>query len=159
MQVASIVLAALALTASAAAPVAEDSAEIQTALGEDDTCAATGDEGARCALNALQLRAAKAAQEANSTEEEGNACYTGMVGQIRNYAPSCFSHCPQMCSPLAQEPIRLRPLRLGLQRLQPIDPQSCVLWLHPPLELGSSQREVPLSAARRPWRNSLAQLR
>merc|ERR1719499_2592884 len=102
-RVTSILIAALALTAATAAPAAEDSIEIQAALEEDDVCPSTGDEGARCALNALQLRAAKEAQESNSTEEEeGDPCHTGMVNQIRQYSPGCFSHCPQMCQPLGQ---------------------------------------------------------
>mmetsp|Transcript_51004 Transcript_51004/g.134003 ORF Transcript_51004/g.134003 Transcript_51004/m.134003 type:complete len:171 (+) Transcript_51004:2-514(+) len=104
MQVAAALLAAFALTVATAAPVAEDSLDIQTALEEDDVCPTTGDEGARCALNALQLRVAKEAQAANSTEgeEEGNPCYTGLVNKIRAFSPSCFTHCPQMCAPLGQ---------------------------------------------------------
>merc|ERR1711933_88840 len=33
---------------------------------------------------------------------KGDACSTGLVGQIRSYAPSCFSACPQICGPLGQ---------------------------------------------------------
>merc|ERR1719499_747585 len=102
-RVTSILIAALALTAATAAPAAEDSIEIQAALEEDDVCPSTGDEGALCALNALQLRARKEAQESNSTEEEeGNPCYSGLVNKIRAFSPGCFQHCPQMCGPLEQ---------------------------------------------------------
>lgn len=103
MQLLSLLCAALALATAMAAPAAED-AEIQTALEEDDSCPASGEEGARCALSALQLRAEKQAQEANSTgaQEEADACHQGLVGQIRGYAPGCFQACPQMCGPLGQ---------------------------------------------------------
>mmetsp|Transcript_84247 Transcript_84247/g.212427 ORF Transcript_84247/g.212427 Transcript_84247/m.212427 type:complete len:171 (+) Transcript_84247:95-607(+) len=104
MQLASIFFAVLAL-AAAAMPV-EDSADIQAALSEDDTCAASGEEGAICALNALQLQASKLAteggEEGGNAEEESDACHAGLVGQINAFAPSCFSQCPQMCGPLGQ---------------------------------------------------------
>mmetsp|Transcript_88253 Transcript_88253/g.228926 ORF Transcript_88253/g.228926 Transcript_88253/m.228926 type:complete len:151 (+) Transcript_88253:2-454(+) len=84
----------------------EDSAEIQAALSEDDTCAASGEEGALCALNALQLGVARLAthsgEDGGDIEEAADACSTGLVGQIHAFAPACFSACPQICGPLRQ---------------------------------------------------------
>merc|ERR1719454_1963362 len=97
--------------------LAAPEAEVVAALGLDDQCGANGGD---CALNALQVKSAKLAPEAeegdlsaldmtieevhaamaNATEE--NACTSGMVGQIRAFSPSCIDACPQMCGPLAQ---------------------------------------------------------
>merc|ERR1719323_888922 len=82
-----------ALTLIACGAELEESV-VDVALNADDQCAA-GEEGARCALNALQIRAAQA-----SEVTEGNACTQGVVGEIRAYGESCFDSCPQMCHPL-----------------------------------------------------------
>lgn len=93
-------LVALALAAmglgSSVEPSAISEVEIDGALGEDDVCAAaTGEEGARCALQALQLKAGKLETEAEEEGEEQNACTSGLVGQIRSFAPGCINACPQ----------------------------------------------------------------
>merc|ERR1719343_2006061 len=60
-----------------------------------------------CALNALQLKAKKRAEEKVESEEaavegeEGGYCYSGIVGQIYKALPSCIGPCQQACGPLA----------------------------------------------------------
>eukprot|EP00932_Pfiesteria_piscicida_P017596 SRR837773.4475.p3 GENE.SRR837773.4475~~SRR837773.4475.p3 ORF type:complete len:163 (+),score=72.40 SRR837773.4475:48-491(+) len=81
-------------------------AEVDAALAEDDQCAATGEEAALCHLNALQLKADKLAQESSAEEAEGegegNACTTGLVGQIHAFAAPCLDACSHACGALGQ---------------------------------------------------------
>merc|ERR1719436_2358068 len=79
-----------------------DDAEIDAALGYDDTCSATsGEEAAMCALSALQLKADKADEEAAAAGgSERNACHSGLVGQIYTFSPACLDACPRACGPL-----------------------------------------------------------
>jgi len=62
-------LVAVALAAVAARSLAED-VDIMATLGLDDECPTFGEEGARCALNALQLRARKAATSAEDEDKK-----------------------------------------------------------------------------------------
>merc|ERR1719401_1470439 len=75
-------------------------AELDEALGSDETCGTTGEEAALCALNALQLKVDKMA--AGGGDEEQGSCDHGIVGKIKSYAPGCLNSCPQMCGPLGQ---------------------------------------------------------
>merc|ERR1719401_473045 len=72
-------------------------AELDAALGSDDTCGATGEEAAVCALNALQVKADMVGEKSDS--ESQGACDTGLVGQIKKLAPGCLSACPVACKP------------------------------------------------------------
>mmetsp|Transcript_42526 Transcript_42526/g.98477 ORF Transcript_42526/g.98477 Transcript_42526/m.98477 type:complete len:162 (-) Transcript_42526:60-545(-) len=93
------VLALAFVAVSLGSEIEISQAEIDGALGDDDVCAATsGEEGARCALQALQMKAGKLAVDEEG--EEQNACTSGLVGQIRSFAPGCINACPQACGPL-----------------------------------------------------------
>mmetsp|Transcript_85708 Transcript_85708/g.247516 ORF Transcript_85708/g.247516 Transcript_85708/m.247516 type:complete len:163 (-) Transcript_85708:164-652(-) len=96
-------LLALGLVAAAwsadVSPVTD--ADIHGALASDDTCASTGEEGAMCALQALQLKAEQHAAE-STEEEEQDACSSGLVGRVKSYAPGCIAPCPQACGPLGE---------------------------------------------------------
>uniref|UniRef100_A0A7S2IY89 CPW-WPC domain-containing protein n=1 Tax=Zooxanthella nutricula TaxID=1333877 RepID=A0A7S2IY89_9DINO len=91
---------ALALVVAALAQDAVPDAEIDAALGSDDTCGSFGDDAAVCALNALQRRALEVDAEADG--EERGACDHGLVGQVKSFAPGCLGACPQACGPLGQ---------------------------------------------------------
>mmetsp|Transcript_99292 Transcript_99292/g.286506 ORF Transcript_99292/g.286506 Transcript_99292/m.286506 type:complete len:165 (-) Transcript_99292:117-611(-) len=93
-----LALAALGLSADMESAAVSD-AQINGALLDDDTCAAaSGDDAARCALQALQMKSEKLATEED--DEAQNACTSGLVGQIRSFAPGCINACPQACGPL-----------------------------------------------------------
>mmetsp|Transcript_25242 Transcript_25242/g.64305 ORF Transcript_25242/g.64305 Transcript_25242/m.64305 type:complete len:163 (+) Transcript_25242:143-631(+) len=89
------VLGALALACGAEV---EPSA-VDAALVADDQCSAEGEDGALCMLNALQMKAAKLEVDA-AAESEPSSCTSGMVGQVRSFAPGCLDACPQACGPL-----------------------------------------------------------
>mmetsp|Transcript_66835 Transcript_66835/g.169517 ORF Transcript_66835/g.169517 Transcript_66835/m.169517 type:complete len:178 (-) Transcript_66835:127-660(-) len=109
LQILALVAAALAFLSSASASSSSSGsapdleAAVGAALAEDDQCSTEGEESALCLLNALQLRATKAVVE-NTAQggdaEEGNACTSGIVGDIRMLSPSCLDACPQICVPL-----------------------------------------------------------
>mmetsp|Transcript_155581 Transcript_155581/g.498995 ORF Transcript_155581/g.498995 Transcript_155581/m.498995 type:complete len:176 (-) Transcript_155581:175-702(-) len=107
LQIFALLAAALACaSASSSSPASSadlGAAAVVSALAEDDQCSTEGEEGAVCVLNALQLRATKAAAEHaahGGDAEEGNACTSGIVGDIRKLSPRCLDACPQICVPL-----------------------------------------------------------
>mmetsp|Transcript_17342 Transcript_17342/g.49285 ORF Transcript_17342/g.49285 Transcript_17342/m.49285 type:complete len:164 (-) Transcript_17342:255-746(-) len=92
--------ALLALAWNAVADEAVTNAEVDQALADDEVCGSYGDEAAICALNALQAKALKVDAE-NDGEAQG-ACDSGLVGQIKSFAPDCINACPQSCGALGQ---------------------------------------------------------
>merc|ERR1719221_2439372 len=93
-------VAALPSRADMASGAAISSSDLDEALGSDETCGATGEEAAICALNALQRQVDMHAQGAG--EEAQGSCTSGMVGKVNSMAPGCLTPCPQACGPLGQ---------------------------------------------------------
>ena len=95
-----LVVAALASEPTLSGEAELSRAELDEALGSDETCGTSGEEAALCALNALQLKVDKLAAEGG--DQEQGACDSGMVGKIKGMAPGCLESCQQMCGPLGQ---------------------------------------------------------
>jgi len=86
-------LRAFVISALTAAATASDvDRTIGEALRGDDQCDA-GDSD--CSLHALQMKAAKGTQQSLPSE-----CTAGLVGQVRQFGPTCIDNCPQICKPL-----------------------------------------------------------
>mmetsp|Transcript_36227 Transcript_36227/g.109536 ORF Transcript_36227/g.109536 Transcript_36227/m.109536 type:complete len:163 (-) Transcript_36227:194-682(-) len=96
-----IALLAVVNAVLAQQPASPD-ADMDAALGSDDTCGAFGEEAAVFALNALQRRASEVDAAAVNDGMEQDACDKGLVGQVKAFAPKCVSACPQACGPLGK---------------------------------------------------------